>query len=112
MARRETYTTSGALGANGATSVILASESDQVLVNLVGTFTGTVTFEGTVDNTNWFAVAGNATNATASTTLVTTATAAGAFRFNTIGMTRLRMRVSAYTSGSLAVVSSALARGK
>ena len=69
-------------------------------ISLTGTFTGTVTWEGTVDGTNWFAVP--ATNRT-SGTAANTATATGIFFAALPGITKFRARISAYTSGNITV---------
>jgi predicted secreted protein len=71
-------------------------------VQVTGTFSGTVTFEGTVDGTNWVDIEmvslGN------STTVSTTATAAGIWRGNVVGLTEVRVRVSTYASGAITAV--------
>lgn len=64
---------------------------------LAGTWVGTITFEATVDGTNWVEVlAVNANDDTAATT----ATANGIYRVIADGM-KVRARVSAYTSGTV-----------
>lgn len=73
-----------------------------------GTFVGTVTFEGTVDGTNWFAVG---LKTWADGAAVTTATAAGQFKLPLdLLISKFRARVSAYTSGAITVVAYSLAR--
>lgn len=74
---------------------------DAAVMQVSGTFEGTVTFEATVDGTNWFTIQG-ASLADAAT-LATTATAAGAFRFQVRGLYAIRARVSAYVSGAITV---------
>lgn len=73
-------------------------------LQLSGTFSATVTFEATVDGSNWIAVAlANANSTTRAR--ATTATAAGIFLLEeAAGLTLLRARVSAYTSGNVTVV--------
>lgn len=65
-------------------------------------FTGTVVFEGTVDGSNWFALTG-----LVGTTTVSFITGAGIVNTQVIvgvsGFRSFRVRVSAYTSGSLTV---------
>lgn len=70
-----------------------------------GTFVGTVTFEGTVDATNWVALL--CTSVTAGTT-ATTATAPGVVRVDCSGLAQVRARVSAYTSGAITVTATAI----
>ena len=67
-------------------------------VQLSGTFSATVTFEGTVNGSTWIAIE---MKPLATPTLVTTATAAGIFRGNVAGLTEVRARVSAFTSGEV-----------
>lgn len=62
-------------------------------------FSGTVTFQGTVDGTNWFAL--EAKTMAASGTVVTTATDAGAWRCDVQGLSGIRANVTAFTSGAL-----------
>jgi hypothetical protein len=72
-------------------------------VQLSGTFVGTVTWEGTVDGTNWVGIP--AVPATTVAALrVLTSTAAGVWQFNTSGYAKIRARCSAYTSGTVVVV--------
>ena len=77
-------------------------------VDISGTFSATVAFEGTIDDTNWFAVglqpwAGGA--------LVTTATAIGQFKLPTdLLLNKFRARVSAWTSGTVVVKALVLSR--
>lgn len=74
---------------------------EAAVAQVSGTFVGTVAFEGTVDGTNWFAIQG--VSVSDSTSLATTATAAGVFRFDARGLFAIRARVSAYTSGAITV---------
>lgn len=69
-------------------------------VQIVGITTATVTWEGTVDGTNWVAV--RATNLNAGTD-ATTATADGIYRLTVLGFKQVRARISAYTSGTITV---------
>lgn len=71
-----------------------------------GTFVGTVTFEGSINQADWVSLLARdkATGATA-----TTATAAGIYLVDVAGVTHFRARVSAYTSGSITVAAVALA---
>lgn len=73
---------------------------EAAVLQVSGTFSATVTFEATVDGTNWIAVQGTNLNSSAA---ASTATAAGLFRFDVRGLVQLRARVSAYTSGNVTV---------
>jgi hypothetical protein len=66
-----------------------------VAVDIRGTFTATVQFEGTVDGTNWVAVTGYPSGGG---TGVTSATTTGAWFFPVAGFRNFRVRCSAYTS--------------
>jgi hypothetical protein len=78
--------------ANGAiTSVTLA---------VSGTFTGTLTFEGTSDNSNWFTLSGTKLSDGSS---ATTTTATGQFSFNNSGLLGVRARATAAMTGTAVV---------
>ena len=66
---------------------------------LSGTFDGTLEFEGSADGgTTWVAVDCFPPN---SNTPATSATEPGVWQLNVAGMTNLRVRCSAYTSGTV-----------
>jgi hypothetical protein len=69
-------------------------------LQVTGTFTATVTFEATIDGSNWVALNATPSN---SATPASTATAAGIWVANVAGFVSIRARVSAYTSGSITV---------
>lgn len=69
-------------------------------VQVVGITTATITFEATVDGTNYVAI--QFTNLT-SGTAATTATADGIYRATVLGLLDVRARVSAWTSGTITV---------
>ena len=86
--------------ATGNGTVLNCNNYETVTLQVSGTFVGTVSFEGSVDGTNFAAVPfinSAGTNAT-------TATAAGIFISAGTGYALLRARISAYTSGSITVV--------
>jgi hypothetical protein len=68
------------------------------VIALTGTFVGTVTFEGTIDGSNWFSVMAVKLG---DGSIATTATATGMYRVSCAGLTSIRARVSAWTSGSI-----------
>lgn len=93
-----------ALGAlNAALTIGLDETREGTLVIDLTTsaFVGTVSFEGSLDGTNWWLVQGTnlATGAAA-----TTATAAQTTSFNVSALAHFRARVSAYSSGSMNAV--------
>lgn len=95
-----------AAGATGAGSSIQTLDPDgdgaheSLVLQLTGTFTATVTFQATVDGTNWADI--GATKLTDGS-VTTTATAAGLFRINTLGLSKVRANVTAYTDGNVTV---------
>lgn len=93
-----------AAAATGDGTALPLGDRSMAALQLSGTFSATVTFEATVDGSNWIAVAlANANSTTRAR--ATTATAAGIFLLEEAGgLTLLRARVSAYTSGDVTVV--------
>lgn len=69
-------------------------------MQVTGTFVGTVTFQATVDGTNWVSLL--MTNLTTGSTSAT-ATAPGIFRATVAGLKAVRANVTAYTSGDITV---------
>jgi len=97
-----------AAAATGNGTAMLATGYSVLAFQVSGTFVGTVTFEGTVDNTNWVSLqAMNSANGT----VATTATAAGVYVAFVGGFSQARARVT-WTSGtSVTVKGQALAGG-
>ena len=75
------------------------SGNASTILQISGTWAGTISFEATLDMTNWVALTGIAV--TAVVPAITTTTN-GIFRFNTAGLQQIRIRVTAYTSGMAA----------
>lgn len=74
-------------------------ENAFMMVQLAGTFTGTVTFQGTVDGTNWVNLAGLPLATLFDTsTAVTAPTAAGIWRLDVSGLRAVRL-VPSFTGG-------------
>jgi hypothetical protein len=86
-------TSSGA----GSTLEIDCIGFGSVGIDVRGTFTATLVPEGTIDNINYFTLT---INPVAGTAGVTSITAAGAWTVNTSGLSKVRLRCSAYTSGT------------
>lgn len=70
-----------------------------VVFQITGTWSGTITFEGTVTGT-WVAIPGTDLSATTSST---TTTANGMYAVACVGLNKVRARMSAYTSGTASV---------
>ncbi len=69
-------------------------------IQIEGTFSGTLTFYGSVDGVTQHAVLASPVG---STTQVSTATAAGMWTVNTVGFATLKVQMTTYSSGSAAV---------
>lgn len=72
-----------------------------VSAQITGTWTGTLIFEGTVDNTNWFTTGGLAINGTGA--IVTTTTANGQWQADVAGFVGFRVRCSVTGTGTAVV---------
>ncbi len=89
--------------ATGNGAALDCSGRKQIVAQLTGTFSATVTWEGTVDGSTWVAVA-VADLASTTRARATTATAAGLFLLEDVaGLQQFRARVSTYVSGSVTV---------
>ena len=77
--------------------------ADHVVFQVTGTWVGTLTFEVSVNGTDWVPQACKRSAETNSTTLVTSKTSNGIAALSTIGVPWFRVRMSAYTSGSATV---------
>ena len=89
-----------AAGATGNGAVIDVRGLAGAAFQVSGTFSGTVTFEATVDGSNWVSL--QVANI-ADGSVGTTATAAGIYQAGVAGLTKVRARVSAWVSGSITV---------
>lgn len=79
---------------------IVSRDFNAVKFQLSGTWSATLTFEGTLDNSTWVAIpAWNQNSAAASTTT----TSNGLYSVSGSGLIAVRARISAYTSGSVVV---------
>ena len=93
----ETLQNAAAATGNGAAIEVLGFQ--RLTVHLSGTFTATVTWEGSVDEGATYEAVG-LTNATG--TRATTATTAGTYSLDSLApLTHFRARVSAFTSGTV-----------
>ena len=82
-------------------SLSLDKNSASSVVAISGTWVGTVQFEASNDGGNtWSAINATPPN---STTAVTSSTGTGTWRINVSAMTNVRVRCSAYTSGTIVV---------
>jgi hypothetical protein len=93
--------------ATGNGTSVNTSGQASLILQISGTFVGTVTFEATQDNINWVAILGQNLNSGAQTT---NTTSPGMFGFPVNGLKQVRARVSAYTSGNITVKGTPLAQ--
>lgn len=91
-----------AAGANGnGTALTNLGDTGAVLMQITGTFTATVNFEGSLDGgTTYVAIRAQDMGAA---TKATTATAAGMWLVPCFGMSNVRARVSGFSSGTVTV---------
>lgn len=95
-------TTNGTLtGAGQAVTLSNLVGLGTVGVQVSGTFVATVIFESTIDGTNWFAI--NAVPLPSGVNVATAATAPGQWQIDVAACTQMRVRCSAYTSGTATV---------
>jgi len=88
---------SGRIGALGEEYTVDCKGYSTVAVQISGTFTGTIAFEGRTDFGNYVSLLGTPSG---SDVAGTSATAAGLWRINTAGIVAFRIRFSAFTAGS------------
>jgi hypothetical protein len=86
---------------NGAVTTVEVDGNSTTTIQITGTWVATLVFEGSLDNTNWFSL-----NAAPfpSGTYVTSTTANGFWQTNTAGVDYVRVRASAFTSGTASVL--------
>jgi len=98
----DSITMQSAAAATGSGTAVNVQGYATMCIQLSGTMTSlVVTFEATVDNTNWIAV--QAANANTGA-LSTTATAAGLYVMPCAGFSQMRARVSTWVSGAVTAV--------
>lgn len=90
-------TSTGTLAAAAQTVVLTMSGKSAVGIVITGTWVGTITFEGSVDGTNW-----NLINAVAASTSIPQSTTIvnGLFRLTPSGLLQVRANMTAFTSGT------------
>lgn len=87
---------------NDAVTITLPGGQSTALIQITGTFVGTLNFEASPDGgTTYYSVQASIVGGS---TLATTATAVGAWRCNISGFTNFRVRFSPVTSGTATIV--------
>lgn len=94
-------TATGNITANGQTVAVSGVGAGNVGVYISGTWVATLQFEGTIDGTNWFVM--DAFPIGSSTASVQSTTANGQWRLVSGGSAQIRVRCSAFTSGTATV---------
>jgi hypothetical protein len=94
---------SGSIGALNANVAISAAGIGDVGVTITGTWSATLTFQGTIDATNWFTIQAMPLPITASSTTVGTTTTNGQFTVPVSGLNQFRVIATAFSSGSATV---------
>jgi hypothetical protein len=70
-------------------------------IDISGTFTGTLTFEGTVNGVDWRTIT---VTSPANLSLATTATAGGSWTVSNVGLQAVRLRAGTFTGGGTAII--------
>lgn len=92
------------LGASGAQILMEPRNFGSVVFQFSGTWTATITFEATVDETNWVETPGVDI---ASGTSATTTEDNGMYMVSAVGAYKVRARITAYTSGTVTAIAQA-----
>lgn len=94
-------TMQSAATATGNGTALTVTGYGTAVIQVTGTFVGTVTFEATADGANYHAISATQIG---TGTIATTGTTTGIYRLSVSGLTSVRARVSAYTSGGVTAV--------
>lgn len=100
---RENLSATGNLAALNAAVSCYADGASTVSVSVSGTYAGTLAVEGTVDGTNWDAIPVKPMNAGGIYVLTLGSAATGRWMGPVGQFSQVRLRMSAYTSGTAAV---------
>jgi hypothetical protein len=105
MHPRENLYISGSLGSLNAEVIVDCDGSETAMIDIRGTYVGTIEVSATVDNVNWVAIPVRLVN---NASVVNLITLASAFQGNAVGFCggfrRIRARMTAWTSGAATVV--------
>lgn len=99
----QALTTSGNIAALNGTVTLNTQGDSGAAIDLRGTFVATVTFQGTIDGTNFFSLQATPVASSNNVATVTTATAAGAWYVQCTGCVQVRAIATAFTSGTINV---------
>ena len=87
---------------SAARPVVSISSYQMLTIQVTGISGDTITMEGTIDGTNWYAI--EFMDMADSTALATTITANGIFRADVTGLEQVRARISTYSAGTITVI--------
>ena len=96
-------TETGTIGALNAAFTVDIEGADHVAIQATGTWVGTITPEISLYGTNWVATGVKSSTSTSLVTVVTSFTANGIYQIHATGIPSLRLRMSAYTSGTATI---------
>lgn len=102
-------TLQSAAGATGNGTAFMVDGCRSAMFQITGTFVGTVTFEATVDGSNWATYALSDIGSTSRTHAATQSTAGIYMADDLAGLMAVRARISAWTSGAITVVANGTA---
>lgn len=97
---RRPVTLQDVAAATGNGTQLAANDLGAMSVEITGTFSGTLTFEGSQDNSNWFPIPARNRSTDVS---ATTTTGTGLYEVDLRGIYQFRARISTYTSGNITV---------
>lgn len=104
MGSLKQFVKKGNLTANGQTLVLDVTQAHSAVILLSGTYSMTIQFEVSDDDaTVWYPVRAASASSDTNTSSQTTASQTVAYELNVSNYSRLRVRVSAFTSGNCAV---------
>lgn len=87
-----------------AVTITDMADADGMLVAVSGTFSGTISFEASINGTDWYVILmSRASSGTGEASRALTGATLEAWRANIAGWTSFRVRCSAYTSGTATV---------
>jgi hypothetical protein len=96
-------TATGTIAALNANVQMSAQGVGDVGVTITGTWVATLTFQGTIDGTNWFTIDAMPLPVTSSSVCAQTTTANGQWTIAAAGLAKVRVIATAYTSGTATV---------
>lgn len=101
--------TTGNITALNGTVALTVDGMSGVAIDLRGTFTATITFQGTIDGTNWSNLISVAATGGGSFSTASTVSAAGTYMIPCGGLKQIRANATAYTSGTVNIAINAVA---